>query len=201
MSGCITCVHMYMYGLTPFMYMYGLTPFCPSADSTAIGGTLWRTESHSKNRETLLEKWNLYCKLLSHPQFSVWLKTQTMREKKKGSNTWQERSFLPCNPVTPSLTLTQTFVFLTVSTMKASELSHWLLGCTAAAAVSRSSNWTNNQKGPTEQQLRCGFTILLEYSYELGKRKSLTGFRKSDNHNPDSRKDVARWEVQEAQSI
>lgn len=38
------------------MYMYTLTPFCPSADNNAIGATLWRTESHSKNRETLLEE-------------------------------------------------------------------------------------------------------------------------------------------------
>lgn len=129
MSGCISCMH---------KYTYAQTPFWPSADN-AIGGTLWRTESHSKNSEGNSPRRNKICPAISSPtQFSVWLKTQ---RGKKSSNTWQERSFSPCNTATPSLTLPQTFVFVTVSTMKSSELSHWLLGCTAETAISRSSNW------------------------------------------------------------
>lgn len=194
-----TCVWMYL--VCAQVHLCTDTPFWPPADNNAMGAHCGEQKTILKTvRETLPEEMKsvLQCPL---PPTVFSLTEDSDKEEKKSSNTWQARSFLLWNPVTPSLTLSQTFVFGTESTMKAKELSHWLLGCTAEAAISRSSNWITNQKGATEQQLRCGFTILLEYSHELGKRKSLTGFRKSDNHNPDSRKAAVRWEVQGVQSI
>lgn len=82
-------------------------------------------------REALLEemKFLLQTKnLLSFPQFSVWLKTQTKKKKKEEETNHKEDNFYNVILITHLLSLTQTFVLIMPSTKKASELSHWQLG-------------------------------------------------------------------------
>lgn len=97
-------------------------------------------------RETLLEEMKFVLQSPLPP--TVFSLTEDLdKEKKKSSNTWQERLFSPCNTDAPLLTLTQTFVFVTVSTTKSSELNHWL--CAAlkkllfqGAAAEKGTHWT-----------------------------------------------------------
>lgn len=119
------------------------TPFWPPADKNAIGGTLWRTESHSKNRKGNSTRRNEICAAISSPTHSFQSDWRLRQREKKSSNTWQERLFSPCNNKY-WCSFAHSHSNICFCNSKHHEIK-WIkspaLCCTEEAAISRSSSW------------------------------------------------------------